>query len=112
MDTEPQHEPQTQAQVEPSETHKLMIRVAHRPSKQESKFTTKSTTKVGKVLGAVCKSFGVDAGRATLYLIVSMEDDDGQVENLFPCDKNDTIARAGAERDTESRFLLKIAGEV
>ena len=46
-----------------------------------------------------------------MYLIVSMEDEDGEVENLFPCDKNDTIGRAGAERDTESRFLLKIAGE-
>ena len=46
-----------------------------------------------------------------MYLIVPIEDDDGEVENLFPCDKNDTIARAGAERDTESRFLLKIAGE-
>ena len=46
-----------------------------------------------------------------MYLIVPIEDEDGEVENLFPCDKNDTIARAGAERDTESRFLLKIAGE-
>lgn len=50
--------------------------------------------------------------RATLYLIVPIEDEDGQVENLFPCDKNDTIARAGAELDTESRFLLKFPGEV
>ena len=49
--------------------------------------------------------------RATMYLIVSMEDEDGEVENLFPCDINDTIGRAGAERDTESRFLLRIAGE-
>lgn len=46
-----------------------------------------------------------------MYLIVSVEDEDGDVENLFPCDKNDTIARAGAERETESRFLLKMAGE-
>lgn len=46
-----------------------------------------------------------------MYLIVSVEDEDGEVDNLFPCDKNDTIARAGAEHDTESRFLLKIAGE-
>jgi hypothetical protein len=106
-----------------------MIRVAHRPSKQESKFTTKSTTRVAKVLAGACKSFGLDPNRyvrtyrpsfkqpntsdirATLYLIVLTEDEDGEVDNLFPCDKNDTIARAGAERDTESRFLLKMAGE-
>ena len=44
-------------------------------------------------------------------MIVSVEFEDGQAENLFPCDKNDTIARAGAERDTESRFLLKMTGE-
>ena len=44
-------------------------------------------------------------------MIISTEDEDGEVENLFPCDRNDTIARAGAERDTESRFLLKMAGE-
>lgn len=44
-------------------------------------------------------------------MIVSTEDEHGEEENLFPCDKNDSIARAGAERDIESRFLLKIAGE-
>lgn len=60
---ESQYETRTQAQVESSENHKLMIRVAHRPSKQESKFTTKSTTKVVKVLAGACKSFGLDAGR-------------------------------------------------
>ncbi|KAH0829039.1 hypothetical protein J3R83DRAFT_2494 [Lanmaoa asiatica] len=104
----PEHKPRSKS----TQNHKLMIRVAHRSSKQESKFTTKSTTKVAKVLTTACKSFGLDASRATLYLIVFMEDDDlGEVENLFPCDKNDTIARAGAECDTESRFLLKIAGE-
>lgn len=101
----------TQLQAEPSEFHKLMIRVAHRPSQQESKFTTKSTTKVAKVLASACKSFGLDANRATLYLIVSTEDEDGEQENLFPCDKNDTIVRAGAERNAESKFVLKMAGE-
>jgi hypothetical protein len=40
-----------------------------------------------------------------------MEDEDGVVENLFPCDKRDTMVRAGAEQDAESKFLLKIAGD-
>ena len=34
-----------------------------------------------------------------------------RVKNLFSSDKTDTIGRAGAERDTELRFQLKIAGE-
>ncbi|KIK97638.1 hypothetical protein PAXRUDRAFT_824747 [Paxillus rubicundulus Ve08.2h10] len=88
-----------------------MIRVAHRASKQESKFTTKGSTKVAKVIAGACKSFGLDATRATMYLIVSMEDEDGMIENLFPCDKGDTVVRAGAEQDAESKFLLKIAGD-
>ncbi|KAG6382072.1 hypothetical protein JVT61DRAFT_710 [Boletus reticuloceps] len=107
-----QSDTRSQAPTEPSENLKLVIRVAHRPSTQESKFTTKSTTKVNKVLASACRSFGLDANRATLYLIVSMVDEeDGEVESLFPCDKNDTIARAGAESHTESRFLLKVVGE-
>ncbi|KAF8132047.1 hypothetical protein EV363DRAFT_1329710 [Boletus edulis] len=107
-----QSDTRSQAPTEPSENIKLVIRVAHRPSTQESKFTTKSATKVNKVLASACRSFGLDASRATLYLIVSMVDEeDGEVESLFPCDKNDTIARAGAETHTESRFLLKVVGE-
>lgn len=61
--TESQSETVLQAPTESSENYKLMIRVAHRPSKQESKFTTKSTTKVHKVLTGVCKSFGFDASQ-------------------------------------------------
>lgn len=60
---ESQHDIQSQSQTESGESHKLMIRVAHRPSKQESKFTTKGTTKVAKVLAGACKSFGLDANQ-------------------------------------------------
>ncbi|KAG9312251.1 hypothetical protein JVU11DRAFT_7553 [Chiua virens] len=117
--------PLTQAQAEPSD--KLTIRVAHRLSKQESKFTVKGTTSVTKVLAGVCKSFCLNVDRyvapllrlfklpnmsirTNLYLIVSTEED-GEEENLFPCDKHDSISRAGAERDIESKFLVKVAGE-
>ncbi|KIJ06381.1 hypothetical protein PAXINDRAFT_103389 [Paxillus involutus ATCC 200175] len=106
-----QSQSQTETQGDPCDHHRLMIRVAHRASKQESKFTAKSSTKVAKLIAGACKSFGLDATRATLYLIVAMEDEDGVVENLFPCDKRDTMVRAGAEQDAESKFLLKIAGD-
>ncbi|KAF8845939.1 hypothetical protein BDN67DRAFT_960583 [Paxillus ammoniavirescens] len=109
--THTQSQSQSETQGDPGDHHRLMIRVAHRASKQESKFTAKSSTKVAKVIAGACKSFGLDATRATLYLIVSMEDEDGVVENLFPCDKRDTMVRAGAEQDAESKFLLKIAGD-
>ncbi|KIJ66100.1 hypothetical protein HYDPIDRAFT_27293 [Hydnomerulius pinastri MD-312] len=105
LNSQSQSQPQTQS--EPSDNQRLMIRVAHRASRQESKFTTKSSTKVAKVISGACKSFGLDATRAKLYLIVSMDDE----ENLFPCDGSDTMARAGAEHEIESKFLLKISGD-
>ncbi|KAF9235262.1 hypothetical protein BU15DRAFT_78180 [Melanogaster broomeanus] len=109
--TQPQSQSQSQTQNDASESQRIMIRVAHRASKQESKFTIKSSTKVAKLISGACKSFGLDATRAALYLIVSMEDEGGVVENLFPCDRRDTMARAGAEQDAESKFLLKLAGD-
>lgn len=47
-----------------------------------------------------------------MFLIVDTDDDDeGVMENLFPCDDADSMMRAGAEASGESKFLLKLAGE-
>ncbi|KAH7883334.1 hypothetical protein F5I97DRAFT_1904218 [Phlebopus sp. FC_14] len=103
--------PSQQQQDQWNENQRLVIRIAHRASKQESKFTTKSSTRVSKVVSGACKSFGLDAKQAALYLIVDIEDEDEMTENFFLCHMDDTMARAGAEHDTESRFLLTIAGD-
>ncbi|KAF9222430.1 hypothetical protein BS17DRAFT_818738 [Gyrodon lividus] len=61
--TQSQSQSLTPTQSEPSNNQRLMVRVAHRASKQESKFTTKGSTKVAKVIAGACKSFGLDASR-------------------------------------------------
>ncbi|KAI6148424.1 hypothetical protein BKA82DRAFT_992203 [Pisolithus tinctorius] len=86
----------------------MYIIVAHRPSKQESKFAVKGSTKVSKVVSSVCKSFSLHAAQARLFLIVDTTDDDGIMENLFPCDVDDSMTRAGAEPSGESKFLLTL----
>ncbi|KAL4079302.1 hypothetical protein J3A83DRAFT_1072495 [Scleroderma citrinum] len=93
------------------DNQRMLIRVGHRPSRQESKFTVKGSTKVSKVIASVCKSFGLDASQARLFLIVETDDDEGVKENLFPCDRGDSMARAGAEGSGESKFLLKLSDE-
>lgn len=87
---------------------RMYIIVAHRPSKQESKFAVKGSTKVSKVVSSVCKSFSLHAAQARLFLIVDTTDDDGIMENLFPCDVDDSMTRAGAEPSGESKFLLTL----
>ncbi|KIM63922.1 hypothetical protein SCLCIDRAFT_1213721 [Scleroderma citrinum Foug A] len=93
------------------ENQRVVIRVAHRISRQESKFTVKGSTKVSKVITSVCRSFGLDPSQARLFLIVDTDDDDGIMENLFPCDSTDSMVKAGAEASGESKFLLKLAEE-
>lgn len=46
-----------------------------------------------------------------MFLIVDTDDDDGIMENLFPCDSTDSMVKAGAEASGESKFLLKLAEE-
>jgi len=43
-----------------AENQRIVIRVAHRTSRQESKFTVKGSTKVSKVVTSVCRSFGLE----------------------------------------------------
>ncbi|KAI6029409.1 hypothetical protein BKA83DRAFT_4218545 [Pisolithus microcarpus] len=90
---------------------RIYIIVAHRPSKQESKFAVKGSTKVSKVISSVCKSFTLDASHAKLFLIIDTTDEDGIMENLFPCDVDDSMMRAGAEPSNESKFLLMLPGD-
>ncbi|KAI6111990.1 hypothetical protein EDD16DRAFT_1521658 [Pisolithus croceorrhizus] len=87
---------------------RMYIIVAHRPSKQESKFAVKGSTKVSKVISSVCKSFTLDASDAKLFLIIDTADEDGIMENLFPCDVDDSMTRAGAEPSNESKFVLML----
>ncbi|KAI5986878.1 hypothetical protein EDD15DRAFT_2372950 [Pisolithus albus] len=87
---------------------RIYIIVAHRRSKQESKFAVKGSTKVSKVISSVCKSFDLDASHAKLFLIIDTTDEDGIMENLFPCDADDSMMRVGAEASNESKFLLML----
>ncbi|KAI6009866.1 hypothetical protein EDC04DRAFT_2772314 [Pisolithus marmoratus] len=87
---------------------RIYIIVAHRPSKQESKFAVKASTRVSKVISSVCKSFDLDNSHAKLLLIVDTTEEDGIMENLFPCDVDDSMMRAGAEPNSESKFLLML----
>lgn len=91
---------------------RMYIIVAHRPSKQESKFAVKGSTKVSKVISSVCKSFTLDASDAKLFLIIDTADEDGIMENLFPCDVDDSMTRAGAEPSNESKFVLMLPGDL
>ncbi|KAI6168660.1 hypothetical protein EDD17DRAFT_633640 [Pisolithus thermaeus] len=93
-------------------SERMYIIVAHRPSKQESKFAVKGSTKVSKVISSVCKSFKLDASDAKLFLIIDTADEDGIMENLFPCDVDDSMTRAGAEPSNESKFVLMLPGDL
>ncbi|KAG1716470.1 hypothetical protein ID866_674 [Astraeus odoratus] len=110
-ETLPEPAPTSQQSESQTESQRMLIRVAHRSSKQESKFTVKGSTKVSKVITSVCKSFLLDPSHAKLFLIVDTDDEEGIMENLFPCDKNDTMARAGAEASGESKYVLQLPGD-
>ncbi|EGO00557.1 hypothetical protein SERLA73DRAFT_71567 [Serpula lacrymans var. lacrymans S7.3] len=84
---------------------KLLVSIAHRPTKQQAIFKTKGQTRVGKVLSGACKSFNLDYESARLLLIVTMEEDGETLEHFFECDKEETMTRVGAEK--ASSFIVE-----
>ncbi|KAF9553335.1 hypothetical protein CPC08DRAFT_754277 [Agrocybe pediades] len=70
---------------------------------QQAKFKTRGKHPVRKILAAACKSFGIDQENAKLVHIISVDDEEEELELA----EEESIARCGVDSESLLRIRLK-----
>ncbi|KAF9465220.1 hypothetical protein BDZ94DRAFT_1296715 [Collybia nuda] len=74
---------------------------------QEAAFKTRGQHTVKKVLAGACKTFGVRFEGASLAVLTSFYDEDGEVvQSMAKCDGEATIAESGIDEYTQLMIVL------
>ncbi|KAI0700990.1 hypothetical protein C8T65DRAFT_657033 [Cerioporus squamosus] len=102
----------SQSQPRSDESFLIMIEYSDDPESR-SLFKTRGRHMVSKVLMQVCRTFGLEEyyRSARLVLLVEEPDEDGEItfQRRFVCDRDGTMAEAGAEPN--SKFIVEIVYE-
>ncbi|KAI0800206.1 hypothetical protein C8Q74DRAFT_1235065 [Fomes fomentarius] len=102
----------SQSQPKGDESFLIMIEYSEDPESR-SLFKTRGRHTVSKVLMQACRTFGLEEyySSARLVLLVEEEDDSGEIvfQRRYGCNRNDTMADAGAE--PHAKFVVELVDE-
>ncbi|KAE9392734.1 hypothetical protein BT96DRAFT_924562 [Gymnopus androsaceus JB14] len=82
------------------------------PGNERAEFMTRRKHTLRKVLAGACRNFNIDPTRAQLKQVLEVDDEDsmdpdGKVEQLFPCDVDDSVGRAGIGPESKLRLVVE-----